>query len=120
MNWKKLFITVLRVAIGWHFLYEGTAKLFAENWTAQSFLANASGFMAGFYHWLASSPALIKAVDILNIYGLILIGLALFIGIFIRFAAISGALLMALYYFVHPPFGPSLFGHRRGPCFYCR
>ena len=26
-NWKKLVITLFRVAIGWHFLYEGFSKL---------------------------------------------------------------------------------------------
>ena len=34
MNWKKLSITFFRVAIGWHFLYEGLAKLWMENWSA--------------------------------------------------------------------------------------
>jgi uncharacterized membrane protein YphA (DoxX/SURF4 family) len=117
INWKKLLLTTLRVAIGWHFLYEGITKLLAENWTAHPFLANASGFLSGFYHWLASSQALLKAVDILNIYGLILIGLALFMGLYVRFAAISGALLLTLYYFAHPPFGPSLFGPAEGHVF---
>ncbi|MFO7923658.1 MAG: DoxX family protein [Bacteroidales bacterium] len=107
---KKVFITLLRVAIGWHFLYEGISKLIVADWSAYSFLINTSGFLSGFYHWLASSPGLIKAVDILNIYGLILIGLALFLGLFTRIAAISGTLLLTLYYFAYPPFGSSIFG----------
>jgi len=32
----KLAITVLRMAIGWHFLYEGLIKLFADDWSAGS------------------------------------------------------------------------------------
>jgi len=43
INWKKITITVLRVTIGWHLFYEGISKLFAENWTAQGFLSNATG-----------------------------------------------------------------------------
>ncbi len=113
-DWTKLIVTILRVAIGWHFLYEGVVKLFTENWSAYSYLANTTGALSGLYHWLANSPVLIKAVDFLNIYGLILIGLALFIGYLIRIAAISGVVLLALYYFAYPPFGDSLFQSGEG------
>jgi len=41
---------------------------------------------------------------------LILIGLALFIGLYARWASIFGALLLTLYYFAYPPFGISLLG----------
>ena len=111
---KRVLLTLLRMAIGWHFFYEGVVKLFAEKWSAYSFLANTSGFLSGFYHWLSSSQVMMKAIDILNIYGLIIIGLGLFIGLLIRFSAIAGALLLTLYYFAYPPFGPSLFGLGEG------
>jgi len=114
---KKLFITILRMAIGWHFLYEGISKFFVVNWSAYPFLANTSGFLSGFYHWLAASPLLMKSVDLMNIYGLILIGIALFIGLIVRYAAISGALLLSLYYFAYPPFGSSLFSIGEGHFF---
>ena len=114
MNWKRIFITVLRVGIGWHFLYEGITKLFAPEWSAYNYLINSTGFMSGFYEGLASSPALMKVVDVLNIYGLIFIGLALFLGILIRYAAIAGTLLLTLYYLAYPPVGFSLFGGSEG------
>ena len=114
---KKVFITLLRMAIGWHFLYEGLVKISAEKWSAYNFLANTSGFISGFYHWLSASPQLMKAVDFLNIYGLIIIGLGLFLGLFVRYAAISGALLLTLYYFAYPPFGGSLFSSGEGHLF---
>ncbi len=107
---RTVLVTILRVAIGWHFLYEGLSKLFMENWSSQSYLANAHGFLSGFYHWLASGEGLVRVIDFLNVYGLILIGLALFTGILIRFAAGAGVLLLLLYYFAYPPFGSSLFG----------
>ncbi|MEN8229773.1 MAG: DoxX family protein [Bacteroidota bacterium] len=110
----KLTLTIIRVAIGWHFLYEGISKLFIENWSSQGYLANTSGFLSGFYHWLAGGETLVKVVDFMNIYGLIVIGLALFIGIFIRIASLGGILLLALYYFAYPPFGTSLFGGAEG------
>jgi uncharacterized membrane protein YphA (DoxX/SURF4 family) len=113
-KWQTITITVIRVAIGWHFLYEGISKLFIEDWSSQSYLSNAYGFLSGFYHWLAGGEALVKVVDFLNIYGLILIGLALFIGIFIRITSVAGVLLLLLYYFAYPPFGTSLLGSTEG------
>jgi uncharacterized membrane protein YphA (DoxX/SURF4 family) len=107
-NRTKWAMTVLRIATGWHFLYEGLAKLFAEQWTSEGFLNGTHGRFSGWYHWLAASPVRLDVVDFLNITGLIVIGLALFIGLFSRWAALSGSLLLALYYFAYPPFGISL------------
>ncbi|MDR0430386.1 MAG: DoxX family protein [Tannerellaceae bacterium] len=113
----KTIITIIRMAIGWHFLYEGLTKLLAENWSSESFLSNTFGFTSGFYHWLASSPSRMEAVDLLNIYGLIFIGLALFIGVVVRWASLGGIALLILYYFAYPPFGISLLGEHDGSVF---
>jgi uncharacterized membrane protein YphA (DoxX/SURF4 family) len=113
-NLGKWITTLLRVTIGWHFLYEGLSKLFQADWTATGYLSNAMGPFSGFYHWLGSSPALMNVIDILNIYGLILIGLGLFLGLAIRIASISGILLLTLYYFAYPPFGGTLIGTTEG------
>lgn len=110
MKHLKLIITILRMAIGWHFLYEGLIKLFGDGWTAEGFLSNSNGVFAGFYHWLAASPIRMEIVDFLNIWGLIFIGLALFIGLLDKWASLFGALLLTLYYFAYPPFGISLLG----------
>ncbi len=114
---NRLFITILRVAIGWHFLYEGTAKILQGNWTASGFLLNTSGFFSGFYHWIANSPTLLNISDFLNMYALLFIGLALFIGLFSRVAALSGVLLLTLYYFAYPPFGNPLMSASDGHLF---
>ena len=108
IHWNSFILSLVRIAIGWHFLYEGISKLVAENWTSYNYLMNTSGFLSGFYHWLAGSEGLLKIIDLLNIYGLLLIGLALFIGWFVRYAATAGVLLLTMYYFAYPPFGTSL------------
>jgi uncharacterized membrane protein YphA (DoxX/SURF4 family) len=113
----KILVSVLRVAIGWHFLYEGVSKLFVENWSAYSYLVNTSGFFSGFYHWLALSETLLHAVDILNICGLLCIGLALFTGFLSRAASAAGVLLLTLYYFAYPPVGASLLNMGEGHLF---
>ncbi|MDR0845660.1 MAG: DoxX family protein [Tannerella sp.] len=110
----KKISTILRMAIGWHFLYEGLAKLGVGQWSSEGFLNNTNGFLSGFYHWLAASPVRLEIVDYLNIAGLILIGLALFFGLLSRWASLCGAFLLALYYFAYPPFGVSLLSANEG------
>ena len=114
INTTKLFITLLRVAIGWHFIYEGVIKIFTPDWSSASYLANATGPLSGFYHWLAESGSLMTIIDWLNIVGLILIGLGLFLGIAIRLSAYAGIALLMLYYFAYPPWGGSLPGYSEG------
>ncbi len=104
----RLLITIVRIAIGWHFLYEGMAKILQGNWTASGFLLNTSGFFSWFYHWLAGSPLLLRATDLMNMWGLFFIGFALFIGFYSRIASLLGAILMTLYYFAYPPLGNPL------------
>ena len=48
-------------------------------------------------------------MDLLNIWGLILIGTGLFLGILIRFSSLAGIVLLLLYYFAYPPFGISVY-----------
>lgn len=117
MNWKKIIITLFRAAIGWHFLYEGLAKIGAGNWSATGYLANATGPFAGFYHWMAGSEGLMNIIDPVNIAALVLIGLALFLGVAVRVSAISGVVLLLLYYFAYPPFGGSVMGPIEGNLF---
>lgn len=112
-----LFITILRVAIGWHFLFEGISKIIQGNWTSSAFLLNTTGFFSGFYHLIASSPALLMVTDMLNMYGLLIIGTALFIGIFSRYASLAGALLLTMYYFAYPPFGNPMMNASDGHLF---
>lgn len=100
---QKYLFTFLRIAIGWHFLYEGIAKIFTPNWSSASYLLNSSGPLAGFFRALAEYQFLVYLVDYANIFGLILIGLALFIGISTRMAAFAGVSLLGLYYLSNPP-----------------
>ena len=110
MKAKKFILLALRVVVGWHFLYEGIIKLVQPEWSSELFLQGSYGFLSGFYHWLGSDPGVVQVIDFLNIWGMILIGAGLFIGLFIRISAISGIVLLLLYYFAYPPFGNPLFG----------
>jgi len=92
------------VAIGWHFLYEGVSKLMNPDWSSIGYLMDSRGWFEGLFHSMASRPVLLNVVDLLNIWGLILIGAALILGLFTRIAIVSGIILLAFYYLSHPPF----------------
>lgn len=97
-------LTILRVGIGWHLLYEGLVKAFDPSWTSSGFLQSAYGPLEGFYKFLGSSESLIGIVDFLNIAGLILIGMGLFLGLLTRLSQVLAISLLLLYYLSHPPF----------------
>ena len=48
---------------------------------------------------------------------MILIGIGLFIGLWVRIASIAGITLLTLYYFAYPPIGASLLGNTEGHVF---
>jgi uncharacterized membrane protein YphA (DoxX/SURF4 family) len=98
-----MMLLCLRIAIGWHLLYEALAKLLTPDWTAAPYLLLSRGFFSGFFHWLGSSPRLLGAVDFVNTWGLLLIGTALILGVVTRLASASGIVLLALYYLAQPP-----------------
>lgn len=98
------WLVVLRLAIGWHFLYEGLVKLMNPNWSSVGFLLDSGGLMKGFFNMLADNPTAVNIIDQLNIWGLILIGLSLILGFLAKPAIISGIVLLAMYYLSHPPF----------------
>lgn len=75
---QSIVLVLLRIAIGWHFLYEGVAKLYSPSWSSYNFLSISRWIFADFFHWIAETPEVLKIADFLNIWGLILIGLALF------------------------------------------
>ncbi|MBC8373328.1 MAG: DoxX family membrane protein, partial [Planctomycetes bacterium] len=100
---SRVMLTLVRIAIGWHFLYEGLTKVFADKWTSAGFLQQSDWLLADTFHWIASNPTALGVVDFLNAWGLIAIGLGLFVGLFTRIASSAGALLLALYYIASPP-----------------
>ena len=97
-------IVVLRVLIGWHFLYEGIAKLSNPSWSAAGYLNQARGPLAGFFKSLAADPNRLANVNLMNEWGLTLIGLGLIVGCFTRLASASGMLVILLFYLCNPPF----------------
>lgn len=103
-KWQSGLLVTLRFLIGWHLLYEGIIKLINPQWSAYAFLAGSEGILAGIAGWIVANQGVLSAVDLLNTWGLICIGLGLILGLFTRTAAFAGAVLIGLYYLFNPPF----------------
>lgn len=97
---QLFFLVLLRVLIGWHFLYEGLSKIFNPKWTSYGYLMDAQGFLGNFFHALADNPTSLGVVDFLNPIGLTLVGLSLVLGIAARFGAIGGIFLIGTLLFI--------------------
>ena len=97
-------VVILRVVIGWHFLYEGVAKLTKPDWSAAGFLKQARGPLADLFHWMAADPDRLAIVNQMNMWGLTAIGLGLVLGCFTRLASAAGILIILLFYLCNPPF----------------
>ncbi len=77
-------LTMIRMLVGWHFLYEGISKLAMGGWSSYAYLMESKWWLSGFFHWIIAHPVALEITDILNVWGLILIGLGLFIGLYTR------------------------------------
>lgn len=96
MNISKRIIFLLRIALGWIFFYAGITKVLDPTWSAAGLLNNAQTFPT-FYHWLAS-PDILVAINFVNKWALLVLGVSLILGLFVRLSSSMGIALMALYY----------------------
>ena len=97
-------LLLLRIAIGWHFLYEGCWKLMQEDgWSCLSYLNAAQGPLAPLFKWMAGLPWLVTTGDWAVQIGLVVIGVSLVTGACARFTALGGIALMAMFYCCQPP-----------------
>ena len=101
---QMTMVVLLRVVIGWHFLYEGIAKLTKPGWSAAGFLLQSRGPFADLFHWMAADPDRLAIVNQMNMWGLTAIGLGLVLGCFTRLASAAGILIILLFYLCNPPF----------------
>lgn len=103
-RWVGYSLFLLRVVMGWTLFQGGVTKLVtyldadpSNNWTAAGFLANAippGNPLMGLWSSMAGSPL----IDMLNMWGLTLTGLALILGAFVRWSAFWGAVMMLFYW----------------------
>jgi thiosulfate dehydrogenase [quinone] large subunit len=118
---QQVTTAVVRVAVGTIFLSAGLEKaLGAEPFTSAGFLkfgttgtplfgTAADGVVYNPFHdfWvsLAGNATLLPIINWLVVFGEIAIGAALVLGLFTRFAAVAGTLMMALFFLAIWDFG---------------
>jgi len=103
-NFQTTALVVLRVLIGWHFLYEGLAKLGNPYWTSAGYLAESKWWFSGVFMFMATHEPVLAVVDFINSWGLVAIGAGLMLGCLTRYSTIGAIVLLALYYIAAPPF----------------
>ncbi len=95
-NSQKISLFVLRVTLGAMYLYAGFSKIINPAWSAEGYLRGAK-IAPDFYAWLAS-PSVLPIVNMVNEWGLFLLGLSLIFGLGVRLSSLLGIALMLLYY----------------------
>ena len=103
-------LTIVRIIIGWHFLYEGISKILADGWSSAPYLAGSKWIFAPLFNAMAASQTIVGIVDFINIWGMILVGLGLILGLFTRWAAAGGTLMLFFYFVAYPPLPGYMFG----------
>ena len=101
--YQSVFLVLLRISIGWHLLYEGAVKIINPDWSSFGYLMDSKGVFTGIFKFMATHKDFLQAVDFLNIWGLLLIGLGLILGLFTRLSVVCGILLLSFYFLSHPP-----------------
>lgn len=98
-----------RLVMGFFFIWSGFDKLITD-FSAQGFLVNASkGPLKDVFVNMGESQAALDVINPLVVWGQILIGFSLILGVFTRVGAFFGALQMLLFYLTtlwpeHNPF----------------
>lgn len=99
----RYLLVFIRMAIGWHFLYEGISKILAGNWSSAAYLAGSKWIFAPVFHWMSGNSGMVSVIDFLNIWGMILVGFGLMLGALTRWASAGGALMLLFYFLAYPP-----------------
>jgi thiosulfate dehydrogenase [quinone] large subunit len=104
---QQIALVVLRTLVGWHFLYEGFAKVLSPAWsragvplgrfTSAGYLRGSNGPFADLFRSLADASWL-PWLDQIVAWSLVLIGLGLMLGLFTQLAGKGALALLALFY----------------------
>lgn len=100
INKSRIYaVLALRLVMGWLMFYAGITKLLNPSWTAAGFLNGSSGVFSAFFKALAGNAL----VDQLVVWGLMLIGLSLLLGAFVRLSSFFAVVMMILFYLPYFP-----------------
>lgn len=93
---RRFFLFSLRISLGWLLAYAGITKILDPSWSAAGYIASSKTLPALYTRFL--DPSVLPTINILNEWGLALLGISLILGAYVRWSAPLGAILMILYY----------------------
>lgn len=99
---ERGLIFLLRIALGWTFLYAASHQVFVADFSIVGFLNSTKTF-----HWLfapLTGPVIAPVISFLVAYGHLLIGLSLISGLMVRLSAAFGIFIMLTYWLAHMDF----------------
>jgi len=104
-SWKDYGLLALRLSLGWVFLWSGADKLYSEITTGQLATTGYLEFaVRGPFAEAFNSLAGNVLVDAFLVWGELLVGLSLILGLFVKLGSIGGAILMlSIYLSAFPP-----------------
>lgn len=101
---QLIVMVVIRVAMGWLLLYEGIGRAMNSSWSLTGYLSGSRGFLAEYFKSLTTHSSVMYSFEIINEWGLILIGMGLIFGLLSRFFSLVGLIFVLIGYLTHPPF----------------
>lgn len=102
-KWQQIALTMLRVVIGWHFLYEGIAKWMMPDWSSFEYISSSNWIFSGFFQWIAENPGLLQFTDGFIMLSTMAIGFLLILGFMERLACVWGLFLLLMFWIAKPP-----------------
>ena len=101
--WQQFVLVLVRFSVGWHIFYQGLGKLQVARWTSESYLRGATGPLGWLFQRMAEQSTLLKLADQGTMWGLLVLGLLLMVGLFTRTASLLAMGLLMLFYLAQPP-----------------
>ncbi len=98
---SALFVVITRLVVGGMMLFAGLGKVTAWPFDASGYLVHGvdpASPVSGMYAAMAANEMLLATINVLIPITQVLIGLALILGVFVRLAALGGALQMFAFY----------------------
>ena len=87
-SWQQFILVLSRFCVGWHLFYQGLGKFQKAHWSAKGYLKSATGPMSSQFSKLAANAAWLTLADRATIWGLMIVGMLLMIGLFARWASV--------------------------------
>jgi thiosulfate dehydrogenase (quinone) large subunit len=103
-GWQQFLLVLFRFSVGWHLFYQGMGKMRVAHWSSGDYLRTATGPLGPWFQKLSQESWWLGMADQATVWGLVILGLLLMVGLFTRTASLAAILLLLLFYLAHPPF----------------